>query len=54
VASLGRTALAALVLAVAAWLLLRIVIGTVTAVATTLAGVVLVIAVIWAVMTLRR
>jgi hypothetical protein len=53
-ASLGRNAVALVVLAVAAWLLLRIVIGTVTAVATTVAVVVLVLAVIWAVMTLRR
>jgi hypothetical protein len=47
--SLGKRALAVLVLLVAAWLLLKVVIGFVTAIATTLAVVVAVIAVIWAI-----
>jgi hypothetical protein len=50
--SLGRKAIAVLVLAVAAWLLLKVVIGFVTAIATTVAVVLAVVAVIWAIRAL--
>lgn len=50
--SLGRRALAALVLILAAYLLLKVLIGFVTAIAWTVAAVVAVIAVIWALRTL--
>lgn len=45
----GGKLVAGLVLAVAAWLLLKIVIGIVTGLATTLAVIVLVVAVFWAI-----
>ena len=46
--SLGTKLAAVLVLAVAAWLLLKIVIGIVTGIATTLAVILLIVAAIWA------
>jgi hypothetical protein len=50
--SLGARVLAALVLAVAAWLLLKVVIGIVTGLAWTVAVIVGLFAVVWAVRTL--
>jgi hypothetical protein len=47
--SWGARLLAVLVLAVAAWVLLKVVIGVVVAVAWTVAAIVAVIAVIWAI-----
>ena len=47
--SIGTKIIAGLVLAVAAWLLLKIVIGIVTGLATTLAVILLVAAAIWAI-----
>ena len=47
-------ALAIVVLAIAAWILLKIVIGVVTAIAFTVAIVLAVVAIIWAFFTLRR
>jgi len=47
--SIGARVLALLVLAVAAWVLFKIVIGTVVAIAWTAAAIVAVIAVIWAI-----
>ena len=47
--SIGARVLALLVLAVAAWVLFKIVIGTVVAIAWTVAAIVAVIAVIWAI-----
>ncbi len=52
--SLVTKAIAAVVLLVAAWVLLKIVIGTVIAVAWTAVAVLAVFAVIWAFFTLRR
>ena len=46
--SIGSKLVAGLVLAIAAWLLLKIVIGIVAGLATTFAVIVLVIAVFWA------
>ncbi|WP_372791355.1 hypothetical protein [Paraconexibacter sp.] len=48
VSSLGQRALAILVLAVAAWILLKIVIGVVAGIATTLVVVAAVVAIVWA------
>ncbi|MDX6721465.1 MAG: hypothetical protein QOJ63_3719 [Solirubrobacteraceae bacterium] len=50
--SLGKRALAALVLLVATWFLFKVVIGIVTAVATVLAVIVAVAALIWAIRVL--
>jgi hypothetical protein len=50
--SLGKRALAVLVLAVAAWILFKFVIGLVTAVATVVAIVLAIVAVIWAIRVL--
>jgi hypothetical protein len=50
--SLGARVLAALVLAVAAWLLLKVVIGIVTGLAWIVAVVLGLVAVVWAVRTL--
>lgn len=50
--SFGVRVLAAIVLAVGAWILFKVVIGIVSAVALTLAAIVAVIAVVWAVRTL--
>jgi hypothetical protein len=50
--SWGARILAVLVLAVGAWILFKVVIGTVVAVAWAVAAIVAVIAVIWAVRTL--
>lgn len=47
--SIGARVLALLVLAVAAWVLFKIVIGTVVAIAWTAAAIVAVVAVIWAI-----
>jgi hypothetical protein len=47
--SLGRRALAVVILAVGAWILLKIVIHVVAAVALSVAGVVAILAVIWAI-----
>ncbi len=52
--SLGMRALAVLVLAIAAWLLLKVVISVVAGLAWTVAAVVLVVGVIWAMSVLRR
>jgi hypothetical protein len=46
--SFGRTALAALILLIAAWVLLKIVIGIVAALFFPIIAIVLVIAIIWA------
>ena len=46
--SIGAKIIAGLVLAIAAWLLLKVVIGIVTGIATTLALIVLVVAIFWA------
>jgi hypothetical protein len=51
-ASLGRRLIAVVILAVAAWLLLKVVIGIVTAVAWVIAAIVAVVAVIWALRTI--
>jgi len=50
--SLGMRAIALIVLVVASWLLLKVVIGFVTAIATTVALVLAVIAIIWAIRVL--
>ncbi len=50
--SLGKRAVAFLVLLVAAWILLKVVIGFVTAVATVIAVVLAIVAVIWAIRVL--
>ncbi|MEO6496078.1 MAG: hypothetical protein ABIO51_01210 [Solirubrobacteraceae bacterium] len=47
--SIGARVLALLVLAVAAWVLFKIVIGTVVAIAWTAAAIVAVVAVLWAI-----
>ncbi len=52
--SLGTRALAVLVLAIAAWLLFRVVLSFVAGVAWLLAAVVLVVGVFWALSVLRR
>jgi hypothetical protein len=52
--SLASRAIAVVVLAVAAWLLLKVVIGVVVAVAWTVAAIVAVVAVFWAIRTLTR
>ena len=51
--SLGSRLLAVIVLAVGAWILFKLVIGTVVAIAWTVAAIVAVIAVFWAIRTLR-
>jgi len=51
--NLGRKALAIVVLLVAAWILLKLVIGVVTAVATVVVAVLALFAVIWAISALR-
>lgn len=51
--SLLSRLVAIVVLGVAAWLLLKVVIGVVVAVAWTVAAIVAVIAIIWAIRTLR-
>ena len=50
--SLGKRALALLVLLVAAWILFKVVIGIVTAVATVIVIVLAIVAVIWAIRVL--
>ena len=50
--TLGSRALAGVILVIAAWLLFKVVIGIVSAVAWTLITIVAVVAVIWAVRTL--
>lgn len=50
--ALGRRLVAVVILAAAAWVLLKVVIGIVTAVAWTVAAVVAVVAVLWALKTL--
>jgi hypothetical protein len=52
--SWGARLLAVIVLAVGAWILFKLVIGTVVAIAWVAAAVVAVIAVFWALNTLRR
>jgi hypothetical protein len=52
-ATLGRRLLAILILGVAVWILLRVVIGIVVAVASTIAVVAALIAIIWAYRVLR-
>jgi hypothetical protein len=52
-ASFGKRAIAALILLLAAWVLVKVVIGIVTAVFWTVAAIVAVIAVIWAVRIIR-
>ena len=51
-ASLGKRALALLVLLVAAWVLFKVVVGLVTAVATVVVIVLAIVAVIWAIRVL--
>ncbi len=51
-ASLGKRALALLVLLVAAWIIFKVVIGVVTAVATVVVVVLAIFAVIWAIRVL--
>ena len=51
--SIGSRLLAVVVLAIGAWVLFKLVIGTVVAIAWTVAAIVAVIAVIWAIRTLR-
>jgi hypothetical protein len=51
-ASLGKRAVAFLVLLVAAWIIFKVVIGLVTAVATVIAVVLAIVAVIWAIRVL--
>jgi len=50
--SLGKRALAIVVLALAAWILLKLVIGVVTAIAWTVAVVLALVAIIWAIRVL--
>lgn len=50
--SLGKRAVAFLVLLVAAWIIFKVVIGLVTAVATVIAVVLAIVAVIWAIRVL--
>lgn len=50
----GRRVLAILVLAVAAWLLFKVVLSVVTTVAWIVAGVVALVGVLWALSVLRR
>jgi hypothetical protein len=50
--SLGKRAVAFLVLLVAAWIIFKVVIGFVTAVATVIAVVLAIVAVIWAIRVL--
>ena len=52
--SLGARFLAVIVLAIAAWILFKLVIGTVVAIAWVAAAIVAVIAVFWALNTLRH
>ena len=52
--SIGSRILAVLVLAVAAWLLLKVVLSVITGIAWTVGAVVLVVGVLWALSTLRR
>jgi hypothetical protein len=49
---LGRRALAILVLVVAAWILFKVVIGLVTAVATVIVVVLAIVAIVWAIRVL--
>ena len=51
--SFGKRAIAALILLLAAWILVKVVVGIVTAVFWTVAAIVAVIAVIWAVRVIR-
>jgi hypothetical protein len=51
--SIGSRLLAVVLLAVGAWILFKLVIGTVVAIAWTVAAIVAVIAVFWAIRTLR-
>ena len=51
--SFGKRAIAALILLLAAWILVKVVIGIVTAVFWTVAAIVAVIAVIWAIRVIR-
>jgi hypothetical protein len=53
-ASLGTRALAVLVLAIAAWLLFKVVLSFIAGVAWLVAAVVLVVGVFWALSVLRR
>jgi hypothetical protein len=52
VASLGKRALALVVLLIAAWILFKVVIGVVAAVATIIVVVLAIVAVIWAIRVL--
>ncbi|MBA3747307.1 MAG: hypothetical protein H0W96_07395 [Solirubrobacterales bacterium] len=51
--SFGKRAIAALILLLAAWILVKVLVGIVTAVFWTVAAIVAVIAVIWAVKVIR-
>jgi len=51
--SFGKRAIAALILLLAAWILVKVLIGVVTAVFWTVAAIVAVIAVIWAIRLIR-
>jgi hypothetical protein len=52
--SLGKRAVAALILLLAAWILVKVIIGIATAVFWAIAAIVAVIAVIWAITVIRR
>jgi hypothetical protein len=52
--SLGKRAVAALVLLLAAWILVKVLIGIVTAVFWAVTAILAVIAVIWAIAVIRR
>ena len=52
--SLFNKAIAAIIMLVAAWVLLKIVVGFVSAIFWTVIGIAAILAVIWAVFTLRR
>jgi len=52
-ASLGRKAIAVVILAVAAWLLLKVVIGLIAGIAWIVVAGIVVVGVLWAISTLR-
>jgi hypothetical protein len=52
-ASLGRKAIAVVVLAVAAWLLLKVVLSVIAGIAWIVVAVIVVVGVLWAITTLR-
>jgi hypothetical protein len=52
-ASLGRKAIAVVILAVAAWLLLKVIIGLIAGIAWIVVAGIVVVGVLWAISTLR-